>query len=161
MAGDSISQGPVTAGSSAAPRLARSRLTALCERHAGTFVRFSIVGTIGFLIDTAVLYLLLYGAGLGPYAGRVCSFLVAASANWLLNRVFTFRDARSEPHGRQWLSFVVVCTVGALANYGVYALVIAHGQASVLLPGIAVAAGSVAGLAFNYTLSRRFVFRED
>src|SRR3546814_1830773 len=31
------------------------------------FARFALVGTIGFLVDAAVLSLLLHGAGIGPY----------------------------------------------------------------------------------------------
>ena len=133
---------------------------ALRERHLATFLRFSVVGTIGFLVDTAVLYLLLYGAGLCPYAARLGSFLVAASVTWLLNRVFTFRAARREARGRQWLRFVAVCSVGAVVNYATYAAVVALAPASALTPGLGVAAGSIAGLALNYTLSRRLVFTD-
>lgn len=133
-------------------------MLALLSRHAETFIRFSIVGTIGFLVDLTLLYLLIYLAGLGPYVGRVGSFLGAATATWFLNRVFTFRNAAPEAHGRQWLRFVAVNSVGAVANYGTYVLVLAIGTASAVLPGIGVAAGSIAGLTFNYTLSRHFVF---
>ena len=157
----STNQQAAGAGRVAAVSARGPGLKALGERHLGTFLRFSIVGTIGFVIDATVLYLLHLGMGLGLYRARVGSFLVAASVNWLLNRVFTFRDARRDSHGRQWLSFVAVCSLGAIANYGAYALVIACGPESVLLPGFAVAAGSIAGLAFNYTLSRRFVFKPE
>ena len=133
-------------------------MTAFVLRHFETLVKFSIVGTIGLLVDLTVLYFLLYLVGTGPYLGRVGSFLSAATVTWFLNRSFTFRDAAPEAHGRQWLRFVAVNCLGAVVNYGTYVLVLAIGTASAILPGIGVAAGSLAGLAFNYSLSRRFVF---
>ena len=133
----------------------------LVSRHLAPLLKFSIVGTIGLLVDVTALYLLLYLVGFGPYAGRLGSFLIAATTTWFINRVFTFRDARPESHGRQWLRFVVTNSLGAVINYAVYAAVISQGAASVYLPGFAVAAGSLAGLAFNYTLSRRYVFSMD
>ncbi len=133
-------------------------MRALVSRHFGTLIKFGIVGTIGFLVDLSLLYVLLYLLGTGPYLGRAGSFLGAATVTWFLNRSFTFRDAAPEAHGRQWLRFVAVNAVGAAVNYGTYVLVLAIGTASVALPGIGVAAGSLAGLVFNYSLSRRFVF---
>ena len=135
-------------------------MLALVSRHGETFVKFGIVGTIGFLVDVGLLYLLLY-LGAGPHLGRLGSFLGAATTTWFLNRVFTFRDAARGPRGRQWLRFVAVNSLGALANLGTYLLVITFGPPSELLPGIGVAAGSIAGLALNYTLSRRFVFTPE
>lgn len=133
-------------------------MLALASRHFGPLIKFGIVGTIGFLVDLSLLYVLLYLAGAGPYLGRLGSFLGAATVTWFLNRVFTFRDAAPEAHGRQWLRFVAVNSLGAAVNYGTYVLVLAVGTASAVLPGIGVAAGSLAGLVFNYSLSRRFVF---
>ncbi|NCY23754.1 MAG: GtrA family protein, partial [Alphaproteobacteria bacterium] len=38
------------------------------------FLRFGLVGTAGFVMDSAVLLAML-ALGLGPYAGRVASYL--------------------------------------------------------------------------------------
>ena len=46
------------------------------------FARFAAVGVIGFVVDSAVLYLCLHVAGLGLYGGRVVSYLVAATTTW-------------------------------------------------------------------------------
>jgi putative flippase GtrA len=123
------------------------------------FLRFALVGTIGFLVDAAVLYALMFGLGAGPYLGRAGSFLAAASATWLLNRVYTFRAAeRSDPR-RQWLRFVGFMLLGGAVNYGVYAAVVSIGPDHPVVPLAGVAAGSLAGLAVNFTTSRLFVFR--
>ncbi|MBI1181632.1 MAG: GtrA family protein [Alphaproteobacteria bacterium] len=126
---------------------------------AGQFLRFSVVGAAGFAVDSGVLYGLMYGLGAGPYLGRAGSFLAAASVTWFLNRIYTFRQAdRADAH-RQWARFVAFMVLGGLVNYGVYAAVVALAPPHPLVPLLGVAAGSVAGLAVNFTTSRLFVFR--
>jgi putative flippase GtrA len=124
------------------------------------FLRFALVGTIGFLVDAAVLYALMFGLGAGPYLGRAGSFLAAASATWLLNRVYTFREVERSDPKRQWLRFVGFMVLGGAVNYGVYAAIVAVAPAHPVVPLLAVAAGSLAGLAVNFTTSRLFVFRD-
>src|SRR3546814_928871 len=125
------------------------------------FARFALVGTIGFLVDAAVLSLLLHGAGIGPYLSRVISYLIAATTTWRLHRSFTFSDASPMPVGRQWLRFVGVNAFGGGVNYGVYALLIGTGDASsAIQPVLAVAAGSLTALLLNFVLSRLLVFPE-
>src|SRR5580692_3145965 len=53
------------------------------------FMKFGVVGVIGFLTDTAVVYGL--RASLGLYGAGAVAYIVAASGNWLLNRIWTFR----------------------------------------------------------------------
>jgi putative flippase GtrA len=123
-----------------------------------TFSRFSAVGVVGFLVDAATLTLLLtFGAGF--YAGRVCSYVAAATCTWALNRRWTFRDRRRR-RIRQWSHFLAANSIGGAVNYGVYALIVSRiGGTSPVLPIVAVAAGSICGLAVNFQLSRRLVFR--
>ena len=47
-----------------------------------------------------LLWLLLSSGAMGPYGGRVLSFLVAATVTWALHRSFTFPHARRERRGR-------------------------------------------------------------
>ncbi len=63
------------------------------------FVRFGAVGTAAFVVDTTVLYLALW-AGLGLYAGRVVSYLAAATFTWYGNRNDHVRDARARARRR-------------------------------------------------------------
>lgn len=125
----------------------------------GEFLRFGVVGTLGFLIDTAVLYAAL-SLGAGLYLGRVLSYVTAASANWALNRVWTFREADRGLRGRQWSMFLLVNLLGFVVNYSVYILLVTFWPVAFSHPVIAVAAGAVAGLGGNFLLSRRFVFQK-
>jgi putative flippase GtrA len=125
------------------------------------FLRFSIVGTLGFVVDSVVLMLLLSTTGLGFYLGRLASFLVAATFTWFCNRHFTFRDRRKSGRIRQWIRFVVVNSGGGLVNYGVYSALIMTSELSRSWPVLGVAAGSLAGLAVNFTASKYLVFRHS
>jgi putative flippase GtrA len=124
------------------------------------FLRFGMVGTLGFVIDAGLLYLLLW-AGLGFYGGRAISFLVAATATWSCNRSFTFRSHSAGGKLRnEWVAYLGLMAVGAAVNYGVYALAI---QGSALIrahPVLGVALGAVLGMLVNYRNARSLLRRD-
>jgi putative flippase GtrA len=121
------------------------------------FLRFGTVGVIGFLVDTATVYGLrrmlgLYGAGLIAY-------VIAATGNWALNRIWTFRGHGSGPAHRQWAMFMLTNLAGFVLNRGAYILLVTFVAAATRQPIIATAAGAIAGMFANFSLSRRLVFR--
>ncbi len=123
------------------------------------FAKFCVVGTIGFVADAGTLYLLMSMASLDPYTGRVFSFLFAATVTWALNRKYTFRSRVPAPRTRQWVRFVTANSIGGALNYGVYSALILSGGWFIKAPVLAVAVGSIVGLAFNFTVSRKIVFK--
>lgn len=119
---------------------------------------FATVGVAGLLVDVAVVYLLRDDVGL--YAAGFASYLVAATVTWAINRAWTFRGASGEGGMvRQWLRFLMANLVGFALNRGAYVILIAASPLCVRQPVIAVAAGAVAGMGANFSLSRRLVFR--
>ena len=139
-----------------ATRLAQ-RLGPERSRTALQFGRFGVVGTIGFLVDTAVLYAGM-ALGLGLYSGRAVSYVAAATTTWALNRAWTFRGQGGGPVMRQWALFLLVNLVGLACNYGTYAVLVATLPLAAAHPVIGVAAGALAGMIGNFLLSRRYVF---
>lgn len=143
------------------PDAIASRLAGLIGRERSAtllqFLRFGVVGTVGFVADTAVLYAGL-ALGLGLYGGRAVSYLAAATTTWALNRAWTFRGRGEGPMARQWALFVVLNLAGFAFNYGTYAALVATVALVAQHPVIGVAAGSLAGMLVNFLLSRRFVF---
>jgi putative flippase GtrA len=121
------------------------------------FLRFGVVGLIGLVVDTALVYGLrgtfgLYGAG-------VLAYLVVSTLNWGLNRVWTFRGQGGGPAHRQWAMFLAANLVGFVLNRGTYALLVTFVAAAAAQPVIATSAGAVAGMFLNFSLSRKMVFR--
>jgi putative flippase GtrA len=119
---------------------------------------FALVGTVGFLVDAGVV-LGLTGLGLGALAAQAVAFAVAVTVTWLGNRSWTFRD-RAGRHTlpQEWARYCSANVVGWVVNNGVYGLLVLAVPFVAREPVWAVAAGSLAGLAFNYTATRRVVF---
>ncbi len=122
------------------------------------FLVFCAIGTLGFLVDVTVLYAL--APLLGWLAGRIVSFLAAATATWWFNRRFTFAEGAAKgggPAAAQYARYLVSMLGGAAVNYGAYAatlLLVAHPHA----PALGVALGSIAGLGINFLSARFLVF---
>ena len=129
------------------------------SRSVVQFIKFGMVGTVGFVVDASVLHGVLTLLSLNPYVGRLISFAAAATVTWLLNRHFTFRDSPRHAPAGQWMRFVSVVGFGGAVNYSVYALLVASDLGLLSMPLVGVAAGSLSGWAINFTLSRRLVFR--
>lgn len=124
-------------------------------RLAREAARFGVVGVVGFGVDALVLTAML-AAGTGPYLGRAASYVAAASVTFWLNRAWTFASTGAAT--RQWAWFLAVNLVGFALNYGTYALLVARVAVVAGHPVLGVAAGSLAGMAGNFFLSRRLVF---
>lgn len=121
------------------------------------FLSFVVVGAIGFGVDLGVLYLL--APYLGWYGARVVSFIAAATATWVLNRHFTFRERRSGASIlREYAHYLLTMVGGALVNYAAYVLTL-HWVGGPLAPALGVAIGSCAGLVVNFLSARHLVFK--
>lgn len=121
------------------------------------FFRFGVVGTLGFLVNTGVVYAT--RGVLGLYGAGTLAYPVAATFTWAVNRVWTFRGQGSGPAHHQWAKFLVANLVGAVLNLGTYFLFVTVSETAATYPVIAVAAGAIAGMFVNFALSRSMVFR--
>ncbi len=131
--------------------LGEARLALLLQ-----FCRFGLVGLSGAMVDTAVIY----GtrAWLGLYGAGALSYLIAATWTFQCNRLFTFAGRGTGRLYRQWLAFMGVNLVGLVFNRGTYFALVTWSFTCQAYPVLAVAAGAVAGMFFNFALSRRLVF---
>lgn len=131
------------------------------------FVQFGIVGLIGMAVDTATVYALRHAIGL--IAAGFCGYLIAASLNWLLNRIWTFRPptdpgetaietAPAMSARRQWALFLLANLPGFILNRGTFIALVSLSATCHAHPVLAIACGSLAGMAANFTLSRRLMF---
>lgn len=125
------------------------------------FFRFALVGSVGFVVDAAVLYLAIAWLATGLFASRLLSYFVAATVTWLLNRRFTFApsdDSSRYAAANQWSRYVAVNGVGALVNLGVYSLAIILSDICRQHPILPLALGSGVAMIVNYLFSKHLVF---
>jgi putative flippase GtrA len=120
--------------------------------------RFALVGALGFLLDSGVLYIGLYFLGLGYYLGRLVSYLCASTVTWYFHRVYTFKLKSLANKKKQFLSFVLLNSLGGVVNYSIYALLVANYEIYREIPVVAVAIGALFGMFVNYYLSKKIVF---
>jgi putative flippase GtrA len=121
-------------------------------------VLFSLVGAAGFVVDAAIVWALT-SSGANAIIAQAIAFAVAVTVTWLLNRQFTFAQHANPNRLREWMHYVAANSLGAVVNNGVYVLLVLTVAMFSKDPVLAVAAGSLAGLAFNFTASRAWVFR--
>lgn len=129
------------------------------SRLAWQFGKFGMVGVVGLAVDTTVVYILLGVTGLPFFAARVPAFLAAATATFALNRAFTFRGAADEPLGRQWIRFIAANAFGGVVNYATSVGLTTAFVVVAIHPVLAIAAGSLAGMVFNFLASKHLVFK--
>lgn len=83
--------------------------------------RFLVVGVSGTALDF-VLLTLLKVAGLATLAANTLSFSAGIVNNFLLNRWWTYADARTKSVGVQFGQFALVSLIGLLLNNAIMLL---------------------------------------
>jgi putative flippase GtrA len=158
-----ISMAPAIAAAPYGLWLARLRALPLVvhleRRIDPAFLRFGMVGAVGFLVDYGVLHAVVSLVGIGPIAARFVSFPVAVLATWLLNRAFTFRQPTVHGPVRQAMLYALVQGVGGVVNVAVYTAAIALVPVLKSALFVPLAAGSAAGLCLTFAGSKYFAFK--
>jgi putative flippase GtrA len=117
-------------------------------------LRFCLVGATGVAVNLAVFQgAFMLGAPL--LAASAMAFVVAASGNFILNRLWTFRTAPPQKVGFQWARFLGASVAGLGANLAVLLILTGWTGAWYLLAQLA---GICAGTVLNYHISRSWVF---
>jgi putative flippase GtrA len=133
--------------------------SALRMRVPSQFLRFALVGVVGFVVDAGVLQALVSLAGWGLITARLVAVPTAVFATWLLNRTITFPESHSGPALRSLLRYVAVSAAGAGVNFCVYGALVFASVSMAALPILPLAIGSIVALVVNYLGSKHFAFR--
>jgi dolichol-phosphate mannosyltransferase len=122
------------------------------------FAMFSGIGALGAGVHFLFLGLLFKELGMNFIGSTIVATVAAMTFNFFLNNALTYRDSRLKGAKELfdgWVTFCVVCSVGAVANVGVAAFLYdarADTWAFSALAGIMVSA------VWNYALSSRFTW---
>ena len=131
----------------------------LLSRAAGKqFLRFCVIGAVGFLADAGVLLLLVHDTAMGAIAARLVSFAVAVLVTFELNRRWTFRDAASIKYWNQLASYVGVQSLGFACNFAIYTGLYLLLPPDPSAPLAALAVASALALFVNFIGARLLVF---
>jgi dolichol-phosphate mannosyltransferase len=85
-------------------------------RTGNQFIRFSLVGSSGVLVNLAVYSGAIYLLSWHYLPAATLSFLVAMTNNFILNRYWTFKSHRNGQAGGQYFRYLMVTLFGYLVN---------------------------------------------
>jgi dolichol-phosphate mannosyltransferase len=121
------------------------------------FIIFSLVGGVGVLVHLGTLSLFFKGLGWDFLTAQAITTLVAMTFNYLGNNILTYRDMRLRGWSllKGWVSFAVMCGVGAVANVGVSSYLFERGMFWIL----AAVCGVIVGAVWNYALTSVYTWK--
>lgn len=92
-------------------------------KEAERFIKFVLVGTIGFVVHFSTLTFLkeVVGVENTVVVANPIAFFMAVCSNFLLNRFWTYTDSRSKNIGSQFVQFLGINVVGLLINSAILA----------------------------------------
>ena len=93
------------------------------EKERTRFLKFVVVGTIGFFVDFFTYNIARSGIGFQPEVSSVISFCVAVVSNFLFNRFWTYPDSRSKPLLSQLIQFSVVNIIGLVIRTTIFSII--------------------------------------
>ena len=123
-------------------------------------IKFSIIGGIGTIINLLAVFITFDFLNISYMISLVIGFVIALTANFALNRKFTFANAQERHVFKQYLAFSATCILGFCVNWivAVYLFkTIPFFHKYYLLTTLI---GIVCGLLFNFIGSKFFVFRK-
>lgn len=120
------------------------------------FVKFGLVGGIGFLVDAGTLAFLVNITPFDAFSARLIAIALALCVTWFLNRTLTF-DASGHSMGAEAVRYGGVGIAGSVLNYAIYsAIVLATPRVGALT---ALFLASAAVMVLSYLGYSRLVFR--
>jgi dolichol-phosphate mannosyltransferase len=122
------------------------------------FIAFTIVGGFGVFVHFLTLTLMFRIIGAGFTASQSVATFIAMTSNFTLNNLLTYRDMRLRGWQwvRGWMSFILACSIGALANVGIASYLFAEKTYWL----VAALAGVVVGAVWNYAVTAVYTWKK-
>jgi dolichol-phosphate mannosyltransferase len=122
------------------------------------FVAFAFVGGLGVIVHLLVVAALFQMLDISFVASQAAATLVAMTFNFAVNNLLTYSDMRLRGWGslRGWVTFVLACSVGALANVGIASALFEMRAGWI----VAAIAGVLVGAVWNYSVSMVYTWKK-
>jgi putative flippase GtrA len=85
------------------------------EKMVDKFVKYSLVGILGTIIDFSLLIFQIEILKINLYIATIISFILAATSNHFWNRKFTFNSINPNIK-KEYLKFILVSIIGIIIN---------------------------------------------
>ena len=137
------------------------RLKSLWDSYGIEVLKFGTVGGAAFIVNSVTVWVLMITVMSEAHTkAKIIASIVATIFSWLMNRLWTFRDSRSENWKREAVEFGLVNLLGILVEAGcvafsTYVLNLRTPEAS-FISGTII--GTILGTILRYFLYRFWVY---
>lgn len=142
----------------------RKKLEYVWHLFVKEILKFATVGGLAFIVNASVTWTLMHSVMSDSHVkSKVVAGIVATIFSWVMNRLWTFREKRTENKWREALEFGAVNAIGIGVEMGCvlfsfYVLGLTSPQAS-FISGTII--GTVLGTIVRYFMYRFWVFGKD
>jgi len=121
------------------------------------FLTFTLVGGLGIPVHLLVMSLAFAAFDASFVVAQTFAALAAMTTNFFLNNMLTYRDRQLRGWGllRGWVSFVLACSIGAVANIGISSFMYDMKIQWV----VSAIAGILIGAVWNYAITALYTWR--
>lgn len=121
------------------------------------FLTFTFVGGLGIPVHLLVMGLAFATFNASFFVAQTLAALVAMTTNFFLNNILTYRDRQLRGWGllRGWVSFVLACSIGTVANVGISSFMYDMKIQWV----VSAVAGILIGAVWNYAVTALYTWR--
>ena len=123
----------------------------ILEQRITQFLKFSGIGTLGFLTDSGVFYIC--NLLLGNFYSRLISFFIAVVFTYIFNKRVTFNIEKSECFWKEFPAYFCSMIAGGLVNLLMFFILVYFYNFFSERQLLAIAIGSLSGLSINFLLS--------
>lgn len=140
------------------------RFTRVWHLFVKEVLKFATVGGLAFIVNASVTWFLMHGIFADSHGkAKVVAGIVATIFSWIMNRLWTFREKRTDNKWREALEFAIVNAIGIGVELGCvlvsfYVLGLTSPTAS-FVSGTII--GTVLGTIVRYFMYRFWVFGKD
>ena len=120
------------------------------------FIRYCVSGSTAALVDISTFYVLTQFTSIYFVAANVISFVLAASVNYTINRLWTFKSTSANVAG-QFITFCTIGSIGLLINTGVLFALVTFASMTEIVAKVLVT-GVV--LFWNYFMNKHITFKK-
>ncbi|MBU4332084.1 GtrA family protein [Patescibacteria group bacterium] len=120
------------------------------------FIKFAIVGACCAVIDFGIYLILTRFANFNYLIANLISFSLAATANFIFNKFWTFRDYAKKRLHVQYIKFIIIAVCGLFLNELILYLLTDKLDLHDIL---SKTAATVIILSWNFTMQRAWTFK--
>ncbi|MBD8500987.1 GtrA family protein [Paenibacillus arenosi] len=120
------------------------------------FLKYGLVGVIGTIVHSGMLALMVEVFEMHPIGGTIIGFVFSLVISYVLNSIWTFKQANSST--TIFVKYALVCSCGLLLNiFIMYITVDIFNLSYIIGQGVAIILVPI----FNYMINRYWVFNEN